>query len=133
MELDEAGMTASRLYAGIGLRAACTVDDILGLIDTARGRVGGGVTALATWHEKAGHPALREAAERLGVPLLELDEAALRDAAPLCPTPSSGLSRIGLSVSLAEAAALAAAGPGAQLVLPRISTPLATLAFARSP
>ena len=71
---------------------------------------------------------MQEAATLLGLPLLLVDDAALHDAQPRCPTRSTAaLHATGLA-SVAEAAALAASG--GPLLLPRITAGGATCALA---
>ncbi|TMV09627.1 cobalamin biosynthesis protein [Ruegeria sediminis] len=82
---------------------------------------GQAVTALATATDKAEHPAFAELAGRLQLPVHSVPQAALE--AINTPTKSGrSISERGAG-SVAEAAALAAAGPGARLVSTRhIST-----------
>ncbi len=73
-----------------------------------------------------------EAARHLGLDLVFLDRDALREQAPFVQTRSiRAESRFGVP-SVAEAAALAGAGPGAALIVPRIASQGVTCAIAQS-
>ncbi len=100
--------------AGLGFRQTATEASLLDALLRAGGAAG--LSALATAADKAHHPAPRALAESLGLPLraVSLPEIA---AAPAADSPRSP-ARYG-GRSLAEAAALAAAGPGARLLAPR--------------
>jgi cobalt-precorrin 5A hydrolase len=100
--------------AGFGFRQAATAASLRDALARAGGAAG--LTALATAEDKAAHPALRTLAERLTLPLHAIPLPAIA-AAPAAPSPRSP-ARYG-GRSLAEAAALAAAGPGARLLAPR--------------
>ncbi len=108
-------------------------------------RTGATPAALAAALEATGHdrpdavaiPAdraalLRPLADRLGVPLIAVTADALRGTAT--PTRSAASLAARGTGSVAEAAALIAAGPSARLILPRRIEPdrLATCAIARS-
>lgn len=122
-----------RLAIGLGFRKAATADALVALVRAARARLPGEFAVapllLATIAEKD-RPALREAAARLGLPLTILPKAALHATADRT-TVVSEAARACLGIpSVAEASALAAAGPGARLVVPRMATPSATCAIA---
>ncbi|MFF0729314.1 precorrin-3B C(17)-methyltransferase [Streptomyces sp. NPDC004134] len=134
----EAVLRPPSLIAGVGASRGVAEDEVLGLIRDALDGAGlspRSVAALATVDAKAGEPGLLAAADRLGVPLRTFPAAEL--AAVDVPTPSAApLAAVG-TPSVAEAAALTAAGPGAELLVPkRKSTPadrpaMATCAVAR--
>jgi len=126
-------MTNRVLIAGIGCRRNVATDDIIGLVRQALADAGGGgaLTALAAPRFKEDEPALREAAATLGVGLTLVEDAALEAAQPRCVTHSACAERSAGVASVAEGAALAAAGPEGVLVLPRISNARATCALAR--
>ena len=65
-----------------------------------------------------------------GVRLMRVDDGDLAKAAPGCVTAMSHAMPGSGTVSVAEAAALAAAGPGARLLLSRIADARATCALA---
>jgi cobalt-precorrin 5A hydrolase len=126
-------MTDRALIAGIGCRRNVAAGDIIGLVRQALADAGGNgaLTALAAPRFKEDEPALRAAAATLGVGLTLVDDAALEAAQPRCVTHSACAERSAGVASVAEGAALAAAGPDGVLVLPRISNARATCALAR--
>lgn len=77
--------------------------------------------ALATAARKADSPALQALAARWGLPVIALPDDRL--AAQTTPTESARVRAVTGTGSLAEAAALAAAGPGARLLAPRALSP----------
>lgn len=109
--------------AGLGFRGAATVEDLHMALQLA----GGPVDLLATDHTKAASPALTALAARLNLPIRAVEVAGH-------PTPTTSARVIArfATGSVAEAAALVAAGPGARLVGPRVATPngMATAAIA---
>ncbi|WP_237182406.1 cobalamin biosynthesis protein [Roseomonas marmotae] len=117
------------MAAGLGCRAGAEAEDILALLaEAVRGLPA--LTHLAAPEFRRDVPGLRRAAERLGLPLLFLPRAALEQMQPLCPTRSEAALRATGLASVAEACALAAAGPGATLVRPRIAGAGVTCAVA---
>ena len=117
--------------AGIGFRKAAGVDALRDALAAAGGAEG--VGALATAQSKAGAAALLAFARELGLPIRAVAPADL--AAVETPTWSDRVAAHAGAGSLAEAAALAAAGPGARLLGPRsISVNgMATAAIAEGP
>jgi cobalt-precorrin 5A hydrolase len=96
---------------------------------TERGRQIG-LAALATLAEKAGEPGLVEAARRLALPIIPCSREAMREVADRIVTRSArALAAVGLP-SVAEAAALIAAGASSRLLLPRVTAARATCAIA---
>ena len=127
-------MTDRTLIAGIGCRRNVAADDIVALVNQALGdaaTAGSALAALAAPRFKEDEPALQQAAAMLGVGLTLVDDAALEAAQPRCVTHSACAERSAGVASVAEGAALAAAGPDGVLVLPRISNSRATCALAR--
>jgi cobalt-precorrin 5A hydrolase len=105
------------IAVGIGCRAGASVEAIVAAIRHA-------CAAEASLHapEKLrGHAALAEAAARLGWPLHWHSAEALRAAAPRVVSHSPRVQQIVGVGSVAEAAALAGAGEGAELVTPKFS------------
>jgi cobalt-precorrin 5A hydrolase len=131
MVLAEAGMS---LVAGLGCRRGAPAEAIAAALTAAlhaAGRDATALAALATSTAKSTEPGLRAVAARLGLPLTPLPDAALTAAAPACLTTSDRVQALTGLPSLAEAAALAAAGPGARLLGPRQAAEgLATCALA---
>ncbi|MFG2287986.1 cobalamin biosynthesis protein [Streptomyces sp. NPDC048595] len=114
---DGAGGTGAPLIAGVGARRGVPAGEVLDLITATRAAAGQAdrpVAALATVAARAAEPGLTGAARRLGVPLLSFPAAAL--AAVRVPHPSPAAAAAVGTPSVAEAAALLAAGPGAELV-----------------
>lgn len=114
--------------AGIGLRGAATVETLAALLAQA-----GAVQALATLADKAAHPALVALARAASLPIRALPRESLAGLAT--QTRSCRIEQGFGTGSVAEACALAAAGPGARLVLPRITAEdgTATLAVGEAP
>ncbi|MFD2678083.1 cobalamin biosynthesis protein [Camelimonas lactis] len=104
--------SAGVCIAGVGCRVSASVDDILAVIAQALKRDGlrpENLTALACIPARAEHPAIQAAAARLGLSLVVADPAALAAMAGACLTRSdAALAATGLP-SASEAAALAAA------------------------
>lgn len=101
--------------AGMGFREAAGIDSLRGALTAAGGA--DGIVALATVAEKAGAPSLIALAAELHLPIWAIAPVVL--AAVETQTRSDWVaSRFGTG-SVAEAAALAAAGPKARLLGPR--------------
>lgn len=113
------------IVAGIGLRAGATAADLAAALALARRAP----QALATPADKADHPAF--AAQDLPLHAIALPHLAAQVTQTASPRQPA---RYGAG-SVAEAAALAAAGPGATLIQPRIISPggRITLALAEGP
>ncbi len=129
------GRRAVRLAVGVGFRRAASAATLAGLVGEAIARLPAGLAdlpaTLATIAEKD-RPALRDAAALLGLPVIVLPKSALAGTEDRI-TVASAAARACLGIpSVAEAAALAAAGPGARLVVTRIATADATCAIALS-
>ncbi len=113
------------LVVGVGASSGAPAEEVLGLVERVLADAGlspRSVAELATVDAKAAEPGLVEAARQLGVPLV--CEPAGTLAAIDVPNPSGApLAAVG-TPSVAEAAALARAGQGAELLVPkRKSTP----------
>lgn len=124
------------IVAGIGCRSECSADEIVALIDAALAaipEVRAELIALAAPSFRAEANGPRKAAEALELPLLLIDDTEMKAAELRCVTTSHqrAIETRGL-VSVAECAALAGAGEGASLILPRIKGKSATCALARS-
>ena len=127
-----------KLVAGLGFRGGCEAASLrsalqaaLGAASTAHGQpiTLAHLSVLTTAADKAQHPALLQLADELQVPIHPIPLPALADqsAAPSAHVPT----RYGAH-SVAEAAALAAAGPSATLLGRRSISPdrMATAALA---
>jgi cobalt-precorrin 5A hydrolase len=93
---------------------------------------GRAVHALAAPEFKQNETGLHDAARMLGVPLILVGTADLAAAQPRCVTRSERAERATGASSVAEGSALAAAGAGSQLILPRIAGARATCALAEA-
>lgn len=124
------------IVAGIGLRRSAGADEIVALVERALECAAlppGALDRLATVASIAPLPAVTEAARRLGVAATAVDETMLAEAASGVRTVSQrALVAHGVG-SVAEAAALGGAGPGAALILERIASAAVTCAIACSP
>jgi cobalt-precorrin 5A hydrolase len=119
------GVGEAVTVAGIGCRKGVSAAAVLAAVEAARG--GRRLDALATVAAKRDEPALAEAARTLGLPLLV---GAVADGDPrLLSRSAASLAATG-SASASEAAALAAAGPGARLVGRRLALGAVTCAIA---
>ncbi|MBB6439208.1 cobalamin biosynthesis protein [Streptomyces candidus] len=109
-----------RVVVGVGACEDAPVEELYELVTGALADAGlapAGVTALATVDVKAGEGAIVECGRRLGVPVLSYGARVL--AGVTVPNPSGrALSAVG-TPSVAEAAALAALGPGRELLVPK--------------
>jgi cobalt-precorrin 5A hydrolase len=121
------------IVAGVGCRKGAATAEVEAAIAAALARAGLGVDALdliATSAAKGGEPGIIAAAAAFAVPLVAVPPVDLEMAGARTLTRSERvLALIGVP-SLAEAAALAAAGPMARLVSPRIAVGPATCALA---
>jgi cobalt-precorrin 5A hydrolase len=123
---------AGMIAIGLGCRKACASEAIVELVQRALADCGQaeGVRRLFSLEDKRDEPGLRAAAQALGCDLVFLSREALGAEAPRLLTRSAAVqSRFGLD-SVAEAAALAGAGPDARLLGPRIAANGATCAIA---
>ena len=103
------------IVAGFGFRGAATAESLLDALDKARGPQAPAL--LATAEDKAAAPALQALSARLGLPVHAVTLDALAQVET--PTRSATVRALRGSGSVAEAAALVAAGPGASLLGPR--------------
>jgi cobalt-precorrin 5A hydrolase len=121
------------IAAGIGCRRGATADEVKAAIDVALARHAlepAALSLLATSAAKGGEPGIAAAAAALGVPLVLIAQADLEAAGANTVTKSERVHALTGVPSLAEAAALAAGGPAARLMAPRIAVGPATCALA---
>ncbi|MCJ2123979.1 cobalamin biosynthesis protein [Methylobacterium sp. J-077] len=124
---------SGQLVAGIGFRRGTDADEIAALITRALGAVGAAradLVAIATAADRATEPSIRQAAAQYGLAPCPVEAAALEACDAKIVTRSARIERLRGVGSLAEAAALAAAGPESRLALPRIASAGATCALA---
>jgi cobalt-precorrin 5A hydrolase len=121
------------IVAGIGCRKGAKAADIEAAIATALGRIGcrqEALSAIATHADKREEQDIAVVALAFGLPLIYVAQDDLEAAAARCATHSERvLAKTGLP-SVAEAAALAVAGEGARLIVPRVVAGVATCALA---
>ncbi|MEM8881052.1 MAG: cobalamin biosynthesis protein [Pseudomonadota bacterium] len=117
------------IVAGFGFRRSATVESLADALEIAGADKT--ITALATADDKASAAPFRGLADRLGLPVLAIDAETLETQQTITRSAVSQAARA--TGSLSEAAALAAAGVGAQLIAPRTVSRdgLATCALAR--
>jgi len=128
-------VSAGRLIAGIGLRPGTTQADIAECLDLALAAAGLAqepLQRIATLAARGAEPGLLALAKARHAELVAIPDEALKGFEASCATRSTRISALYGVGSVAEAAALAAAGPGGVLIQPRIATARVTCALARS-
>jgi cobalt-precorrin 5A hydrolase len=121
------------IVAGIGCRKGVTAQEIDAAIEAALGVAGCAwdtLSLIATSDGKGSEAGIIEAAAGRGVRLVLVKPAALEAAGPRTQSSSPRVKELFGVPSVAEAAALAAAGPQARLVVPRLVVGPATCAIA---
>jgi cobalt-precorrin 5A hydrolase len=103
------------IVAGFGIRASATLDSLRSAYDLAATHHA--VSALATAENKAQAAGLQALAEALALPILPIPAQAIASMQTLTQSPR--VLEVYATGSIAEAAALAAAGPGARLLSAR--------------
>lgn len=109
------------IVLGLGFRPAATPASLAAAAEAAAGADLTAVDRIATAADKVGHPALLAFAAALGRPVVAVSAAVIAASADAAERPSVP-ARYGRR-SVAEAAALAAAGPGSRLAGPRATAP----------
>jgi cobalt-precorrin 5A hydrolase len=130
MAMDEA-----MIVAGIGCRRGAAAADIEAAIRAALARAGlsaAELKAIATSRSKDAEAGIASAASAFGVGIMLIPEAELKAAGVRVATRSDRVLALTGVPSLAEAAALAAAGPSSHLIASRLVVGAATCALARS-
>ncbi|MFF7193853.1 precorrin-3B C(17)-methyltransferase [Streptomyces sp. NPDC008079] len=133
---DEGGVAVfvrpPSLVVGVGGSRGVGREEVVGLVRSTLAEAGlaqKSVSALATVDAKAGEEGIVAAAAEFGVPLLTYAAAELARTA--VPNPSAApLAAVG-TPSVAEAAAILAAGTGGQLIVEKRKSAMATAAVAR--
>lgn len=124
-----------RLIAGIGLRPGTSEADIRACLDHAlatAGLAGELIPRFATLAARSAEPGLLALVKERDAELVAIPDEALKGFEAACATRSTRIASLYGVGSVAEAAALAAAGPGSVLVQSRIATARVTCALARS-
>jgi cobalt-precorrin 5A hydrolase len=130
MALDQ-----TMIVAGVGCRRGTSAPDIEAAIRAALVQAGVGadaLTVIATTASKHDEVGIEAAAANLGVNVVLVADAELRAAGERSETKSARVLALTGVPSVAEAAALAAAGPLARLISPRLVLGSATCALAAS-
>jgi cobalt-precorrin 5A hydrolase len=130
MDLDQA-----MIVAGVGCRRGAPAPDIEAAIRAALDRAGvasGALGCIATTAAKTGEAGIAAAAARLGVDVVLVADADLVAASDRAATRSARVLALTGVPSVAETAALAAAGPSARLIGPRLVIGGVTCALAVS-
>lgn len=121
------------IVAGLGYRRGVTVEAILEVLSAAlaaNGIAQAQLGALAIPEEKDTESGIRDAARALSLPVITISSDAMQSAGAGALTVSARVQALKGVPSVAEAAALAAAGAGARLLAPRTTTPTVTCALA---
>jgi cobalt-precorrin 5A hydrolase len=119
--------------AGVGCRAGTSAEDVTAAIIAALDRCGlvvGDLDAVATAAAKANEIGITAAAAGLSLPLVYISTERLRAVADRAATRSARVVALRRVPSVAETAALAAAGRASRLLAPRVTTPAAACAIA---
>ena len=123
------------LAIGVGCERGTDPDELVSLVDATLAGVGlspHAVAVLVSLDLKEDEPAVHAAAAHLGVAARFFDAAALEAETPRLANPSDYVYRTVGCHGVAEAAALAAGGPDAALIVPKARSARATCAIARS-
>jgi cobalt-precorrin 5A hydrolase len=121
------------MVAGIGCRTGATADAVVLAFNLALEHCNierPQISALATAVDKSVEAGIADAARLLGLRLLFLTPEQLQSASAGALTASQRVLSLKGVPSIAETAALAAAGTGARLLGPRVATPTVTCAIA---
>jgi cobalt-precorrin 5A hydrolase len=128
-------MAKTMIVAGIGCRRGAAARDVEAAIRAALARAGlaaAALDAIATIEGKAREPGIAAAAEKLGVRVVPLPQCALQTASARVATRSARVLALAGVPSVAETAALAAAGADARLIATRLVVGGAACALAAS-
>jgi cobalt-precorrin 5A hydrolase len=128
-------MDQAMIVAGVGCRRGTSAPDIEAAIRAALTQAGvtaDALSAIATTAAKRDEAGIGAVAANLGVHVVLVSEADLKAAGERTATKSERVLALTGVPSVAEAAALAAAGPSARLIGPRLAIGAATCALAAS-
>ncbi|MDO6963286.1 cobalamin biosynthesis protein [Rhizobium alvei] len=126
-------MTAAKATLGIGFSSTATAEDLTKAVAEALAAAGLGtadIGELATLEQRARGLAFQSLAQEHGWPVTAYPAARLEKETPRLANPSEAVFRSVGCHGVAEAAALAAAGPGARLILPKFRVNKVTVAIA---
>jgi cobalamin biosynthesis protein CbiG len=125
---------AARYILGLGCERGTDAAEVLALARQALELAGirtADIAAVASMDSRGHEPAILAVAQAFGVPCSFFPAARLEEETPRIMNPSAIVfDRVGCH-GVAESAALAAAGPVSELVLPKIKSAHATAAVAR--
>lgn len=124
------------IAAGIGCKRGATASDIEAAIHAALASArieADALDVIATIEAKSAEAGIRTAAAKLGVTLMVVPELELFAANGRVETHSERVAVLSGVGSVAEAAALAAAGPASTLIVPRLIVGAAACALAATP
>jgi cobalt-precorrin 5A hydrolase len=130
MDVDQA-----MIVAGVGCRKGVQPGDVKAVILAAFEQAGiavSGLGKIATIHAKSREKGIEAAASAMRVPLVLMTQADLMSVMMRVATRSAQVEALVGVPSVAEAAALAAGGPSARLIAPRIVVGPATCALAQT-
>jgi cobalt-precorrin 5A hydrolase len=126
-------MDQAMIVAGIGCRKGASADQIAAAIASALADTAcKALDIIAAAAAKGDEPGIAAAAQALGVPLVLVPQNDLEAVGPRTLTHSERVMALMGVPSVAEAAALAAAGPSARLLAARIALGPVTCALAHS-
>jgi cobalt-precorrin 5A hydrolase len=126
------GMGEAMIIAGIGCRKGTPAAEIETAVSAALAQAGldrAAIGMIATSAAKEDEPGIARAAAALGVPLAVVPDGDLAAAGGRVATRSQRVLALAGVHSVAEAAALAAGGTAARLIVPRIVVGTATCAL----
>jgi cobalt-precorrin 5A hydrolase len=129
------GLGKAMIVAGVGCKRGAPASDIEAAIRAALARANvseDALDAVATIAAKSAEAGIKAAAEKLGVAVVKVSEAEMKAASDRTETRSARVLALMGVPTVAEAAALAAAGPAARLLGPRLVVGAATCALAAS-
>ncbi|MBV1831650.1 cobalamin biosynthesis protein [Komagataeibacter sp. AV436] len=119
------------IVAGLGLRSGCDAQAIIALVLAAQARCDRQADLVAVPAFRYREAGVQAAAAHLGLRLLAITPNELLAAQPRCVTRSARAQAALGVASVAEGCALAAAGPHARLIVPRLTGGKATCAMAQ--
>jgi cobalt-precorrin 5A hydrolase len=128
-------MGEAMIVAGVGCRrgtSAAAIETVIAVALARAGWASGVLDVIAAPAAKCDEPGIAAAASALGVPLVLVAQVDLETAGGRAATHSRRVMTLMGVPCVAEAAALAAGGPAARLVVPRIAIGPATCALATS-
>lgn len=129
---DAMDVGEAMIVAGIGARRGVATSEVVALIERAVREAHiarSQLAAIATAQAKVNEPGIVEAAQSFNLQLLSIPIEAMRREDGGATQSKTSQRLFGVS-SVSEAAALAAAGPGSKLILPRINSARVTCALA---